>query len=107
MRVMEGRDIDSMSILLLPFTHYPAGKLPYGAQTTIQSLSRPVHQRPSHYDQVPTILCRYVVGVVFHLITLTTVTKYMAGLGAGLKHGYACVFHQHTPLSFTPKKIQH
>ena len=87
---MEGHDIDSMSMLLLPFTHYPAGKLPYGAQT-----SRPVHQRPSHYDQVPTILCRYVVGVVFLLITLTTVTKYMAGLGASLKHGYhnACVFH--------------
>ena len=73
--VIEGRDIDSMSILLLPFMHHPVGNPPHDAQTTIQSLRCPAHQRPSRYDQVSTILCRYVVGVVFLLITLTIVTN--------------------------------
>ena len=57
MRVMEGHDIDSIRMPLLPFTHYPAGKLPYGAQTTIQSLSRSVLQRSALSAHHATTKC--------------------------------------------------
>jgi len=50
-----GHDTDTMSMILLPFMHYLAGKLPYiRYQTNIQSLSHSDSSAP---------LCRYVVGV--------------------------------------------